>query len=325
MKTNIKGTRYASTLSALVLAASAALVVGCTITTTPADPIPAPTPPSTTEDGGMDGAASASGCDFGEPNDTREQAKVIALGTAYTGLCVSNPDHTDELDFFEFTAPSSDLAGGVVEVQLTNVKNGGLAEIIVTAVANNGVVFDSYQTDPGANTSGWLSVAPGAKYRIQVNRFGGAGDRFAYDLLAKYTAITDTFEPNNKKEDAKVIALNTPIVATAAAHSANAELSAGDDQDWFKVSLGAGIAKIKMTNVAADYMCDVELLNDAGESVGEKYQVDRGADCVLDAQDLKAGSYFVKLHAFSGLPIRGDANKPVAAFMLQSYTLEVQQ
>ena len=320
-----KGLHITSTISAIVL--GAAFVAGCTITTTPADPLPTPAPtPTSTVDGGSEaGPIVGSGCDFGEPNDTREQAKAIDLNASYTSLCVSNPDHVDELDFFEITAPASDLAGGVVEVKLSSVKSGGLAEIIVTSVVDNGVIFDAYTTDAGANVSGWLSVSPGAKYRVRVSRFGGAGDRFAYDLSTKYTAIKDTFEPNNKKEEAKSIALNTPIEATAAAHSPKANLEVGDDDDWFKVTLGAGAATIKMTNNAADHLCDMQLLDAAGQKVDERYQTTPGADCVLDAADLKGGSYFLKLNTFGGLPIRGDANRPVAAFMLQSYKLEVQQ
>jgi hypothetical protein len=243
----------------------------------------------------------------------------------YSGLCVSNPDKTDELDFFEITAPATDIAGGIVEVQLSNVQNGGLAEIIVTASADNTVIFDSYQMDPGASTAGWLSVSPGAKYRIQVNRFAGAGDRFAYDLFAKYTPVTDTYEPNNKKEDAKPIALNTQIEASLAASSANGDLAVGDDADWFKVTLAAGTATIKMTNVASDYLCDVQLFDAAGEAVNEKYEMTPGADCVLNAAELAGGAYTINVHHFAGLPRRGDANTPVAAFMTQSYKLEVQQ
>ena len=99
----------------------------------------------------------------------------------------------------------------------------------------------------------------------------------------------------------------------------------GDDQDWFKITLGTGVATIKMTNVASDYLCDVQLLDEAGQAVGEKYQVTPGADCVLDVKDLAGGSYYLNLHAFGGLGIRAAAHQPVAAFMLQSYKLEVQQ
>ena len=325
MKHFPKGLQISSTISAIVL--GAAFVAGCTIATTPADPLPTPSPtPTTTVDGGSEaGPIVGSGCDFGEPNDIREQAKAIDLNASYTSLCVSNPDHADELDFFEITAPASDLAGGVVEVLLSNVKSGGLAEIIVTSVADNGVIFDAYTTDAGANVSGWLSVSPGAKYRIRVSRFGGAGDRFAYDLSTKYTAIKDAFEPNNKKEDAKSISVNAPIEASAAAHSAKAELEPGDDDDWYKVTLAAGVATIKMTNNGSDHLCDMQLLDAAGQKVDERYTTTPGADCVMDARELKGGSYFLRLNTFGGHPIRGEANKPVAPYVLQSYKLEVQQ
>ncbi|HSO33076.1 MAG TPA: hypothetical protein VLT33_11170 [Labilithrix sp.] len=319
-----KSLQISSILSALVL--GAAVAAGCTVTTTPVDATPDASPsPIPTADGGSDAAPAPSGCDFGEPNDTRETAKSITLGTTYSNLCVSNPDHADELDFFELTAPASDLAGGYVEVKLSNVQNAGLGEIIVTSSLDNGVIFDSYTTDPGANVSGWLTVAPGAKYRIQVNRFGGAGARFSYDLSTKYTATTDTYEPNNKKEDAKSIALNTVIDASAAASSAKAELAVGDDQDWFKVTLAAGTATIKMTNNGSDFLCDVELIDATGTGVDERYQTSPGADCIIDAKELVGGSYFVKVHSFAGLPIRGAGDKPVASFVTQNYKLEVQQ
>ncbi len=315
-----------SLLGALALAGVCA--VGCTINEVD------PATPTGTPDGGSSSAADAGdgrtttgggGCDFGEPNDTREQAKAIDVNTSYKGLCVSNPTGPDELDFFVFTAPASDNAGGFVEVTVSNVQNQGIAEIIVTSVEDNGVIFDSYTTDAGANVTGWLTVTPGAKYRIQVNRFGGKGDRFAYDLVAKYTAIVDTFEPNDTKEQAKAIEVKKPISASAAVSSAKTDATEDDDADFYKVTLGAGAASVKMTQVPADYMCDVELIDAAGERVGEKYQTDKGADCVLDVVDLAGGSYFVKVHTFGGVSDRGGPGAEVPAYVRQQYSLDVVQ
>lgn len=315
-----------SVLAALTLAGLCA--VGCTIKEADSGTTPVGT------SGGLPGAADAGdggttvggeGCAFGEPNDTREQAKAIEVNTTYKGLCVSSPEGPDELDFFVFTAPATDAAGGLVELTVSNVKDKGLAEIIVTSVEDNGVIFDSYTTDEGANVTGWLSVSPGAKYRIQVNRFGGKGDRFAYDLAAKYTAIADTFEPNDTKEQAKSIELKKPISASASLSSAKTDVTEADDSDFYKVTLGAGSASIKMTKVPADYACDVELIDAAGEGVAEKYQVDKGADCVIDAVDLVGGSYFVKVHTFGGVSVRGGPGSEVPAYMRQQYSLEVVQ
>ena len=319
-----KSLQISSIVSALVL--GSAIVAGCTVTTTDGSGTPDASPtPTPTADGGSDAPTTGSGCDFGEPNDTRETATAITLNQTYSNLCVSNPDKTDELDFFEITAPSTDLAGGYVEIKIANVGNAGLADIIVTSSSDNDVVFENYTTDQGANVSGWLTVTPGAKYCIQVNRFGGAGDRFTYDLSTKYTAIVDTYEPNDKKEDAKTIALNTAIMASAAAHSPRANLQVGDDQDWFKTTLAAGIATVKVSNVASDYMCDVEVFDATGTSVNEAYQTTKGADCILDLKDLTGGLYYLKLHEFAGLPIRGAGGVPVASFVTQQYKLEVVQ
>jgi hypothetical protein len=323
MKSSAARLRFSPAIALFALGAACA--VGCTITTT--DPAPVtPVTPVTGQDGGAEaGADLGAGCDFAEPNDTREQAKPIDLDKAYAGLCVSNPEGPDELDFFEITAPVTDLAGGYVEVQLSNVKNGGLGEIIVTSSLDNGVIFDSYTTDPGANVSGWLTVTPGAKYRIQVNRFGGRGERFAYDLRAKYTPIADAFEPNNTKEDAKAIEVGKGIQASAAAHSAKTEVTETDEADFYKVTLAAGAATVKMSSVPADFMCDVELLDAAGVRVAEKYQTDKGADCTLDATNLVGGSYLVKVHAFGGVPVRGATGSEVPAFVRLPYALAVTQ
>ena len=114
-------------------------------------------------------------------------------------------------------------------------------------------------------------------------------------------------------------------MASAAAHSARAELQAGDDQDWFKLTLAAGTATIKVSSVASDYKCDAELFDATGSKVGEKYQTTPGADCILPVTDLVGGQYFLELHNFSGLPIRGAGGTPVAAFVAQQYKLEVTQ
>ena len=318
-----KSLQISSTITAIVL--GAAFMAGCTITSSPvADDgshKPAATP-SSTVDGGSTSPIVGSGCDFGKPNSTREQATAIDLNRAYTKLCVAPGE---DVHFYEVTAPVADVAGGVVEMQISNVQNPGLARMIVTAVADNGAIFDSYSTDPGATISGWFSMTPGAKYRIQVSRFSGSDEQFAFDLFAKYTAIVDAFAPNKRKEDAKPIAVNKPIHSTASAHSPKAQLEESDGEHWFTVSLAAGAAAVKLTDVPADYLCDVQLFDSLGQASGEKYSTTAGGACMLDATELKGGSYFVKLRPFSGNFVHGEARNAPAAYMLRSFTLEVQQ
>jgi len=293
------------------------LAVGCTVSTTPA------TKADPGADAGTDSGVDPASCGFGEPNDAREQATPIDVNKSYSG-CVSSDDGTDALDFYELTAPM-DAAGGYVEVSVSGVGAQGLSELIATSSTDNDVLFDAYTTDEGASVKGWFTVAPGAKYRLSVGRFGGAGARFSYSVTAKYTKITDTFESNNTKADAKPISLNTPIQASPAAVSANTKLADTDDQDWYKVTLGAGNATVKLSDSPADHLCDVELIDDNGNRVGENYTTDKGANCQVDAMGLVGGTYYVNAHSFAGPPVRSGGNSAPPTNVTGQYTLVVTQ
>jgi hypothetical protein len=77
-----------------------------------------PGDPAATADAGA-GPQSASVCNFGEPNDTRDEAFAIDFAKAYTG-CLTPTDK----DFYTFTAPN-DGAGGYVVAELANVGANG--------------------------------------------------------------------------------------------------------------------------------------------------------------------------------------------------------
>ena len=318
-----KGLQAASLVSLLAL--GSAFAVACNDDPTPgtADAGPDATPAT---DGGTDSADAGDPCAFGEPNDTRETAKAVDLNKTYAGLCVSHPDTTDDLlDFFEITAPATDLAGGYVELSLANVSPTGLGDFIVTSEADNQVLVENYTTDPGGSVKAWFTVAPGAKYRIQVGRFGGQGERFSYDLLAKYTATVDAFEPNDTKETAKPITVGTPITASAVAHTANAMLSDDDQNDYYSVTLAAGDAQVKMTNVPDSYLCEVRLYQPSGDIVdqGDNYQTTKGADCTVNVTAIPAGNYLVRVTPFSGI-VNAGKDTP-ETFVTGHYTLAVTQ
>ena len=75
----ITGLQVSSTLSALVL--GGAVAAGCTVTTAGSDTPDASSKPVvlTANGGASDAPTTGSGCDFGEPNDTREMATAISL------------------------------------------------------------------------------------------------------------------------------------------------------------------------------------------------------------------------------------------------------
>jgi hypothetical protein len=218
-----------------------------------------------------------------------------------------------------------DAAGGYVEVSVSGVGVQGLAELVATSSTDNDVLFDAYTTDQGASVKGWFTVAPGAKYRLSVGRFGGAGARFAYSVTTKYTQISDTFEANNTKADAKQISPNVPIQASAADVSASTKLADSDDQDWYEVTLGAGNATVKLSNSPSEHLCDVDLIDDNGNRVGENYTTDKGANCQIDAMGLLGGTYYVNAHSFAGPPVRSGANSAPPTNVTGQYTLVVTQ
>ncbi len=272
----------------------------------------------------MDGSATPAGCSFGEPNNTRETATPVALNRIYAGNCVDGPG--DPMDFYEFTAPAADVAGGYVQVQVRNV-GGQSAEYEAWAASDNEKVQDHYSTTDGANLDGWFTVAPGGKYRVAVHMFAGTSPEFTYDVQFKYTALNDAFEPNNSRATAKPLTLGTAIMASAAVPALGglAPTDAEKD-DWYSVTLAAGTTTVLVSNVPSDTTCDVTAFDPSGAMVDEKYSTTDGANCKLDLVDLTmAGTYTFNMQRFAGAPPREGDGATVPAFVSGQYTLLVTQ
>lgn len=273
-------------------------------------------------DVGSDGAVVGNGCNFGEPNNTRETATTIELNTLYKSVCVSGAG--DTADFYEITAPN-DAAGGLVELQLSNVSTNGLPQVAVIASSDNGSVFSHYTTDEGSNLNLWFTVAAGAKYKLKVDRFAGDEPRYTYDLNLKYTKINDSFEPNDVKADAKDIVVGTPIQASASGNGPNGgDLPSKAYEDWYKVALGAGASVVTMSNVPADYLCKVTVLDPAGNEVGQNYSTTEGANCKVTLEaTAAAGTYYVNVQPFALSPARANYGTTVPDSQTKQYTLLV--
>ena len=276
-------------------------------------------PTSSGSDAGSD-AGSGSGCGFGEPNGTRETATVLALDGGTKSGCVGG--ETDPLDFYEFTAPN-DPAGGIVKIDLTNVAAVAGPEMEIFAASDNGSIASKYETDEGKSLSMWVGVSPGAKYRFNLKPFASQRN-MSYDLTLQYSKINDAFEPNNAKEDAKSITVGTPIQANAGAVSAGSTISAADAEDWYKVTVAAGLATVKMSNVPSDYTCELSVFNAAGVEIDGKYSTTPGANCQVDLTALTAGEIKIRQRQFAGRPDQGGAGAVPPTFA-NPYTLEVTQ
>ena len=335
------------TLSILV---ASALAAGCTVTNTSSPdggalPDAAGTPDaagSTTDDAGTatdaagsttdaanadastGDAATAGGCSFGEPNDTRETATPVDVNRPYTRLCLSNADGTtDPSDFYLVTAPN-DVAGGYVTFTISNVGTTGNIEALATAVADGVQMVDVTGSNDGATVTGWFTVSPGAQYRLEVKRYPGAGETFDYDLELAYTKINDTYEPNNTRADAKTIALTNPVQASAAAFSANGALAASDGDDWYQVTLAAGAATVKLTNAPADFTCDMQLFDSTNAAVANEVSGSgAGANCEIDATNVAAGVYTLDVRSYLTIDRAGSGAPPPS--IASDYTLAITQ
>jgi hypothetical protein len=334
-----------NTLSILIASALA----GCTVTSTPAGPDGGPgtdaaglpdtgsktddsgTPPdagSSTDSGRADvaigDAATAGGCSFGEPNDTRETATPVDVNRSYTRLCLSNVDGTtDPSDFYVMTAPT-DAAGGYVTFTISNVGTTGTVEALATAVADGAQMVDVTGSNDGATVTGWFTVSPGAQYRLELRRYPGAGETFAYDLQLAYTTVSDAYEPNNTRADAKAIALNTPVQASGVAFSANGALATADGDDWYRLTLAAGAATVKLTNAPADYTCDIQLFDSTNSAVANEVSATGpGANCEIDAMNVAAGVYTLDVRSYLTIDRAGSGAPPPS--ITADYTLAVTQ
>jgi hypothetical protein len=286
-----------------------AMGAGCTIQTVdnPADGGTPPTAdggPSSTSDSGAtaaDGGGAVApvqaGCGYGEPNETREQSKVIEPNVELKELCLKAADN----DFFEFTAPN-DPAGGYVIIEALNVGDGWI-ESEVFAVENNGSIISTHAPDRTASLKQYVNVAPGKKYRIRMGTYVGASEtEYKYDLKVRYTKIDDTYEPNDTREAAKPITKGTPVSGYATAGYVTSEIADGAFDDWYSLDLAAGSATVKLDDVASNFWARVRILDASGNEVVSQQGSDRGANITKEATELVAGKHYVVVGVYVGAP-----------------------
>lgn len=306
-----------------VLVAILSSMGGCTVTT------------SSSSSGGTDGGASSSsssssssgggdagggGCEFGEPNNTREQSTSIALGSPYTEICAK----TGDLDYYEIVAPN-DAAGGVIKADFTNVGATGNLNIKIFSVTDNGEMYNHYGSANGQSQSVWFSAAPGQKYRIEVSTFGASDENaYKYDMKVSYTKIDDPSEPNQTKDEAKPLTKGVATEAILSSGLKGARPVDTDIDDYFSVDLVPGKASVRLENVPADLNAQWFVIDPTGKVVTNKYGGNDGASVINDEVQIEvAGKHIIRVNAFHAPEVVGaDA---VPASYTQKYKLTVAQ
>jgi hypothetical protein len=232
-----------------------------------------------------------------------------------------------DLDFYSFTTPATDLAGGYVLLSFTEVGAMGNIDVTLFSATDNSSVDEIYKTDDGASLFAYLAVAPGVTYRVQVNQFAGGRAPYRYTMKMAYVPIADAYEPNDTKETAKPIALGTPIMASLSAGYILDPYKGEAFADWYSVPLTVGPATIKLANVPTDILGDIQLFDPNGESVDEMYTTTAGANVMLTADVKTAGTHKLVVQPFAGGPkAAGEAVAMVPPdHFTRLYTLTVSQ
>ena len=258
-----------------------------------------------------------------EPNDTRETASAVALNTDAT-FCLGVGD----VDFVSFTTPTGDLAGGTVQLQFTQVASTLSLDVGVTAASDNGPVTSAYNTTDGANLTVWFSAKPNTTFRASIKNFAGnvsAASR--YNLNVVYTAVADTFEPNDTRDTAKPLTLGAAANAFFVGGYSTGNPPGAAYDDWYSVPLVAGRAvRVQLSSVATTWSPYVEVYAPDNSEFDSKYVTTDGQSIDQTSPDLVtvAGMYKVRVYSFAGYPT-ADGKGALADHLTRSYSITVSQ
>jgi hypothetical protein len=300
-------------LTTSVTLAALALTQACTVTTVQSGP------DGGVADGGIIATDGGSGCSFGEPNNTRETAFPIAAGSSYAGICLEKGNGGDDTDFYSFTSPASDKAGGYVTVNITNVQ---VSDVVIKAydAVTNEIMEGDFHALSGASLKVWFAVRPGRKYNILVEHYVRDVDG-TYDMALAYTKVEDAYEANNTRELASPITLGANIEGTfVKTQGVGVE---NDQVDWYKFEVANAPATVSasISNVATDADCQIKIYDSAFAEVGNGY-ANKGESftAVAKSADLKTGTYYLKLDTWvNSVSIMGEGEP--ADHLVRKYKL----
>jgi len=272
-------------------------------------------------EGGSDGAVGAGGSDpcgqaEATANDDRDHATSFVLNSSFDGCLQSDTD----VDFYQFTIPAKPAQGGFVVVKITDVGANGSLDAAAYSAADNGVILSEYGTD-GASVFFWFDAKVSDTFRLEVKyKYTNSGTPTPYTLKIAYTGVPDENEPNDLRTQATPITAGTPVHGYLFAGFENSDKVADADwDDWFKVTLPAGTAKITLSDLASDVDGEVTLYDSLGSQIAQEYDATNGASVVL-SQAVTAGDYYVKIRPRYA-PSTSGSGATVPQYLTLPYTL----
>lgn len=236
------------------------------------------------------------------PNDTRDTPTSYTPGTDYVGCIGTNSD----VDFYEVTAPQADAAGGYYAASITNVGANGIVEIDIYEDRDNARLFQRYSETAGASLGFYFATTPGEKYLISVLDNKGTSKPYQYTLHMDYTKIDDMYEPNDDREHAKPVKLNTPVQAYYSAGLRDAMAGDSDWQDWYSLTLDkSATVSVKLTSVPTNIKPTINIYDPDGTEVGSgDYEVTGGSAAGFSHAVSVSGVYTLRVAIFANTPAR---------------------
>ncbi len=265
---------------------------------------------------GEGGAPSGDDCSLPDAdNNDRDSATPYEFDTEVKGCLQSTMD----VDFFEFTTPEEPVQGGQLLVRTTNVGMDGNYYLTVYSGTDNAKIREYYGAQ-GANGAIWFPAAPGQLFRASVTPYSVIPPEYTFS--AEYIPYEDAYEPNDSREDAVPIELDTPIEAYLfKGYSSSA--APDNDNDWYEVTLAAGsvTATLDQPESVASYII---LVDSTGNTVAQQYGA-AGTDITLERNNLAGpAKYYFNVQHYTGANVNGSGTTP-PEFDQQKYVFEVTQ
>lgn len=235
---------------------------------------------------GLIAVFNAQAADATEPNDTKEQAAAITLGTPVTANFASSSD----VDWYKLDAPPE---GGFLTVYTE-----GRMDTNITLYDEAGTIL-AEDDDSGSrlNARASLQTAGGTIY-IRVEEVDG--DRGSYTLQTQIIkpGPQDEYEPDNSPATAKEIVVGSSQERT---------FTTADDADWVTFTLTeAGSYRIQTIGKDRSLDTYLELFDVEGEYIDEDDDGGERFDTDLEVE-LDPGTYFIAIRTLDDDPLDNNA------------------
>lgn len=268
---------------------------------------------STASTGGSAGSPAKTSyvekCGAPEPasNDDRDSALDLSAGAT---ICL---DAGDE-DWFYLDAPDD----GKGHVILLDFEEEPTAWVSVNVLAEkDGSAIGSTRLAQGVKASVYATVGPGTRTLFQFSPF--VGSQALTKVKATLSAESDDQEPNNEREAAATIQAGSEISAQLWVPYVAAD--EGLAVDWYKVDLSAGSHVLHVTSTPEDLYLEASLSDSARVALDSGRAPNRGATFNFAFNVASAGTYFIQIENFVGLPLVMLGAKP--KFLSEPYKFQI--